>query len=501
MKEKKKIAIGIDFGTTYCLISIVKKNKIKIIKEFSKKKFFPTIINFNEKKISIGWKAKKFLSKDIKNTISSIKRFIGMSYSEIRKKKINIPYDVSENDKKELIFHTCIGEITVSSIIQKFFTYMKKKIEKKFHKSIYGIVITVPAYFNNIQKNIIRKSVELAKLKILRLLNEPTAAAIAYGLEKKRKGIICIYDLGGGTFDVSILKISQGVFEVLATNGNPKLGGDDFDYLLAHFLYSKIKNKLKLNYKIFKYLLIIAEKVKIKLSIQDSVKVKFLNYEINCTVIEFNKLINKYINKTLYILKCALNDAKINKRDINDVILVGGSTYIPLIRNKIFSFFKIKPLILINPAEVVAKGAGLHANFLFSKNKNIEKSILLLDIIPISIGIELLGGIMEKMILKNTKIPTEVIKVFTTGKDNQTGFCINIFQGEDKYVKNCKLLSKFKIQKLPLKPAGKIKIIVIFRVDTDSLLSVIVKEKKLNIKHSIKIDTIYQNNSTINIDI
>ncbi|WP_232512975.1 Hsp70 family protein [Buchnera aphidicola] len=482
-------------------MSTVKKNKIKIIKEFNKKKFFPTIIHFSNKKISIGWKAKKFLSTDIQNTISSIKRFIGISYSDIKKKNLNIPYNISENNKQELIFNTNIGEITVSSIIKKFFMYIKKKIEKKFRTSIYGAVITVPAYFNNIQKNIIRKSAELTKLKVLRLINEPTSAAIAYGLEKKREGIICIYDLGGGTFDVSILKISRGIFEVLATNGDPKLGGDDFDYLLAHFLYSKIKNKLKINQKIFKDLLIIAEKIKIKLSTKKLVTIKFLNYTLSCSIIEFNKLINEHVNKTLHILKCALYDAKIKKSNIDDIILVGGSTYIPLIRNNIYSFFKIKPLILINPVEVVAKGAGLHANFLFYKNKKIEQSILLLDIIPISIGIELLGGIMEKMILKNTKIPTEVVKIFTTGQDNQTGFCINIFQGEKKYVKNCKLLSKFKIQGLPLKKAGKIKIIVIFRIDSDGLLSVIVKEEKLNIKHSIKIDTIYQNNNIININI
>ncbi|WP_269456659.1 Hsp70 family protein [Buchnera aphidicola] len=398
---------------------------------------------------------------------------------------------MSCNKNNELTFHTNAGEITVSDIIQKIFTYIKNKIEKKFQTSICGVIITVPAYFNNIQKKIIRKSAKLSKIKLLRLLNEPTAAAVAYGLEKKRKGFICIYDIGGGTFDISILKISEGIFEVLSTNGDCQLGGDDFDNLLACFLYSKMKKKPFFTQKLFKTLLIIAEKIKIQLSKKSFVTMKFLNSQINCSVLEFNKLIYPYVQKTLSILKQALQDAKIKKKQVKDIILVGGSTYIPLIRKKIHDFFKKKPSQLINPIEVVACGAGLQANFLhYKRNQNIQ-SILLLDIIPISIGIELLGGIMEKMIVKGSKIPTEVVKIFTTFKDNQTGFCINIFQGENKYVKNCKLLKKFKIKKLPPKKAGEIKIIIIFHIDVDGLLSVIVQEKISKIKHRVKMDTVY----------
>lgn len=416
-----------------------------------------------------------------------------MSHSEVKKNFLNIPYKISKNIKNKLIFHTKAGKITVSFIIQKFFKYIKSLVENKFKKKINGVVITVPAYFNNIQKNLIRKSAEKTNLKILRLLNEPTAAAIAYGLEQKRKGIICIYDLGGGTFDVSILKISKGIFEVLSTNGDPKLGGDDFDYLLANFLYSKTKKKEKIDCYSLKNLILIAEKVKIKLSKKKKIKIILFNKKITCSILEFNQLISIHVQRTIKIVQQALNNAKIKKSDINDVILVGGSTYIPLIRHSIHSFFNIKPLILINPVEVVAKGAGLHADFLYYNTIKKNNSILLLDVIPISIGIELMGGIMEKMITKNTKIPTETIKVFTTFKNNQTGFHINIFQGEDKYVKNCQLLKKFKISKLPLKPAGKIKIIVIFRIDADGLLSVTVKENKLKVSHSIKIDPLYKN--------
>lgn len=492
--QKKPIVIGIDFGTTYCVISIIKNKKLYFITEKNNKYIIPSVINIQENKIKIGWEAKKNQFLDPENTISSIKGMIGFSYQEIKKKYPKLPYKISCNQENQIIFHTKKGEKKVSYIIQKILNFLKIMIEKKIKKKKFSVVITVPAYFNNIQKNEIRYAVKKINLNILRLLNEPTAAAIAYGLEKKKKGKICVYDFGGGTLDVSILKISKGIFEVLSTYGKNNLGGDNFDFLIAENLCYILKIPKKHNKNIFAKLLIIAEKIKIQLSTQTKVNGSFLNKKFSFSQEKFNLLIEKLIEKSINIIKIALLNAKLNQINIDHIILVGGSCYIPLIQKKIEDFFQKKPLISLNPVTVVSQGACLHAYHLF-KRKN---KILLLDIIPISIGIELMGGIMEKMIPKNTKIPIIVGKKFTTFKNNQTGFQINIFQGEDLYVKNCQLLTKFILNGLPKKSAGEIKILIILQIDTDGLLTLIIEDKKINLYKSIKIDLIYRkNNQTI----
>lgn len=473
------------------MISYIKNKKLRIVSDKKNCNYTPSIVYFGKKFFKVGWYAKRKVYEDPVNTISSIKRFIGFSIKDIHKKYPILPYEIQKKNN-EIIFQTQFGLIKISDIIQIILKYLLKKTTKENGNKILGAVITVPAHFNNIQKNEIRKAAKIIKLKILRLLNEPTAAAIAYGLEKKQHGIICIYDLGGGTFDTSILKISKGIFEVLATNGNCHLGGDDFDILIADFICSQLNIPRKLTAIEYKNLLIKSEKIKIKLSKKKKVKTSFLNQKIKCTRDNFEFLISTLIQKTIKILKQSLFDANIHKDNIDEIILVGGSTYIPFIRHTLKNFFSKKVLSLINPCEVVVRGAGLHAYFLNNQKKSNHKNpVLLLDVLPISIGIELMGGIMEKMILKNTTLPIETSKIFTNFKKNQTGFCINVYQGEQKYVKDCQLLTKFKVKNLPKNHLGKIKIIVTFQIDVDGLLNIFVKDEKLDIQKNIKIDTMY----------
>lgn len=488
------LAIGIDFGTTYCLVSVIIKKKFYFFTDNNQKYLIPSVINIQKNSIKIGWEAKKTQIIDPVNTISSIKRMIGYSFNEIKKKYPEISNIIFCNEQNQIFFQNQNQKITVIEIIEKILNFLVKLVKNKFKKKIKGAVITVPAYFNNIQRNEIRLAAKNINLKILRLLNEPTSAAIAYGLEKKKKGKICIYDFGGGTFDVSILKISNGIFEVLSTHGDNHLGGDDFDILIAKYLYQILEFPKKINKALFKKLLFIAEKIKIKLSKKEQINFKCFGKIISINKKKINILMTPLIEKSIKITNTALLKANLKITDIENIILVGGSTYIPLVREKVKKFFKKNLLFSINPMHVVAKGAALHAYHLFKKNQK----FLLLDIIPISIGIELLGGIMEKMIKSNTKIPITTSKIFTTYKDNQTGFKINIFQGEEKYVKNCQLLTEFKITGLPKQPAGSIKILITFQIDADGLLTVIVEENKLKIYKSIKIDAIYKKkNKTI----
>ncbi|AEH39956.1 heat shock protein HscA [Buchnera aphidicola (Cinara tujafilina)] len=505
MLNKKKILCYWDRFWNILLFNIIYK-KIKnyllyLIKK--NRKYFPSIVSFQNQSIQVGWHAKKKMFQDPINIISSIKRFIGLSKDNIYKKYPMLPYLIKENDKNQIIFTTKFGKINISFIIKTILKYLLKKA-KKFNKIlIKGAVITVPAYFNSIQKNEIRKAAHEINLKVLRLLNEPTAAAIAYGLEKKQKGIFCVYDLGGGTFDVSILKISKGVFEVLATNGHSSLGGDDFDILIANFISKKINNVCKLTEIEYKNLLIKSEKIKITLSTTEKTEIIFLNQKIILTRKNFNILIYSLVQKTIKILQSALLDANINVKNISEIILVGGSTYIPLIQNTLEKFFSKKPLSSINPSEVVVRGAGLHAYFLNAQKKYDNRNpILLLDVLPISIGIELMGGFMEKMILKNTTLPIEVSKIFTNFKKTKQDFVLIFFREKKKYVKDCQLLTQFKIKDLPKKNAGEIKIVITFQIDVDGLLSILVRNDKLNIQKNIKIDSIYSNKNitTVNFE-
>lgn len=482
---KKNETAGIDFGTTNSLIAVMKNGNIKIIPDKNGNELLPSVVNYNENKIEVGIIAKKKIEVDPLNTIFSIKRLIGKSKKEILKKYPNLPYKITKNKKNIPLICTKMGNFTPieisSEIIKSLISRSKKKINK--------VVITVPAYFDEIQRKQIKEAAKLAGLDVLRLLNEPTAAAIAYGLNTKKEEIIAIYDLGGGTFDISILKLKKGIFQVLSTGGDSNLGGDDFDSLILDWIYKKMNIKKKNNIHLQRKILNKSIKAKIQLTYDKETKIKINNKKINFHRKELNNLIKPLIKQTILTTIKTIQDASIDIKKISKVIMVGGSTRIPLVFKIVKNFFKKNPLISINPETVVAIGAATQANILI-KNKKIKK-FLLLDVISLSLGLETIGGFVEKIINKNSTLPIIKKKKFTTIQNGQTSIFFHIVQGESKKVKECRSLGKFTLSGLPSLPAGKMQIQVTFQIDSSGILIVKAKEKSTGISYSIKIESLH----------
>lgn len=482
--SKKNKTAGIDFGTTNSLIAIKKNETITIIPDKNGNELLPSVVNYETNKIEVGINAKKKIEKDPLNTIISIKRLIGQSKNEIEKKYPKLPYKIIKNKNNIPLICTKMGNFTPiqisSEIIKSLISRSKNKIST--------VVITVPAYFNEIQRKQIKEAAKLAGLNVLRLINEPTAAALAYGLNIKKEEIIAVYDLGGGTFDISILKLKKGIFEVLSTGGNPNLGGDDFDNLILEWIYKKIKIKKEKNIHLQRKILNKSVKAKIQLTYQKKTKIKILNKKINFNRKKLNELIKPLIKKTILTTIQTIQDASINIKKISKVIMVGGSTRIPLVLKIVKNFFKTNPLISINPEKVVAIGAAIQANMLIG-NKNIKK-FLLLDVISLSLGLETIGGFVEKIINKNSTLPIIKKKKFTTIQNKQTAIFFHIVQGESKKVKQCRSLGRFSLKGLPPLPAGAIKIQVIFQIDSNGILIVKAEEKITGINSSIKIKSL-----------
>ncbi|XBC41786.1 MAG: Fe-S protein assembly chaperone HscA [Buchnera aphidicola (Kaburagia rhusicola rhusicola)] len=487
--DNSTMSFGIDFGTTYSLIATTILDDIIIISDEKNRVLLPSIVNYNDVKPIVGWEAQKMIISDPINTITSIKRLIGRPLKEIKTLYPYLPYNF-KNDKNNIVSfiinNTIIKTVDVSSQI---FKTLKKRINSIFNKKISGIVITVPAHFNDIQRQEIKTSAQLAHLNVLRLLNEPTAAAIAYGLHLNKKGTIAIYDLGGGTFDISILNLNENIFEVLSTSGNTNLGGEDIDYALLNYIKNKIISFHSEDISLNKELLHLAQSIKIQLSSKHYVTATFKSHNFCITRMEFNNIIQPIVLKTLAICKHTLKAANTLVENIDHIILVGGSTYIPTIRQHVMKYFKKTPLFSINPDQVVAIGAAIQANMLTQKNK--KNNVILLDVVPLSLGIEVMGNVVEKIIFKNTKIPISQTREFTTFKDKQKSILIHILQGEKNLVKDCESLSKFVLTGIPEKPAGKIIIIVKFQIDVDGLLSVTAKIKSTNIEKNILIKSTY----------
>ncbi|UDG80328.1 Hsp70 family protein [Candidatus Annandia pinicola] len=488
LSKNKNITLGIDLGTTYSLVSSIVDNKIKILTDTKGRFLLPSIVLYNKNKTIVGWKLLNKYYQYQENILKSVKRIIGIDFK--KKKYDNFLYSLKLINKNYFI-NTNIGLINPINVYIDILKILKIRAKYIFKtKYIKGIVVTVPAYFNHEQRNITKNAVNISNLKLLKLLNEPTAAAIAYGVYTKINGLIAVYDLGGGTFDISILKINyNGFFEVLATGGDNYLGGDDIDLLIIYWLIKKLNIK-NINKKKIKYeLKILAIKIKIKLTYQNKIIINYnkKNIEINRNDLEL--IIYPLIKHTLLICYETIKSINVKIINIKKVILVGGSTRIPLIKNKIQKFFKCDILNNINPDKVVSIGAAINANEIINKN---YKKNLLLDVIPLSLGIETIGGVVEKIIPRNTKIPVSCTKEFTTFKDNQTTMKINIVQGESDLISNCKHLAKFILTDIPSLPSGIARIFINFKINHNGLLFVKAKEKSTGIKKEIKIYDLYK---------